>query len=192
MSSMSPSSSSNLASSSLKDLLKICRSHALQLPAELPEDKQFYIDMIVQHRQMKAAAMAAAAALDSAPSASALADTVADAITTVTTTSTVNMSRITERRRVTAPPPPVDADEAEEDLILREGYVEVSATLEGSTRDEREEGEVIAGDAADDAPPGAEANDVPFDEEEDEFARSPVVQKITNVLQNIGEARDAD
>jgi hypothetical protein len=44
------SASSELAASSLKDLLKICRSHLLTLPDPLPKDKQYYVDLIVRHR----------------------------------------------------------------------------------------------------------------------------------------------
>lgn len=43
--------STDLANSSLKDLLKICRSHALRLPDPLPKDKHFYVDLIRQHRE---------------------------------------------------------------------------------------------------------------------------------------------
>ena len=48
--SSSSSASSALASSSLKDLLKICRSHSILLPEVLPKDKHYYIDLILRHR----------------------------------------------------------------------------------------------------------------------------------------------
>jgi hypothetical protein len=126
-------SSSDLASSSLKDLLKICRSHALQLPSQLPEDKQYYVDLILRHRQV----MRDAAASEESGSV-------------------------------------VDAGEGS----MSEGYVRVNSASALSAL-EGKEGEEAAGAAL--------MHDIEYDDEEEDFARSPAVQKITEILQNIGE-----
>ncbi len=235
--SSSSSSSSSLSSSTLKDLLKICRSHNFLLPDPLPSDKGFYIDLINRHRQMMstssggevyeqqdiamdkegqttttaAAAAAAAARSQREVAASAAAgqryaqqqqggEGVADE------SPDLSFSKVSTRLRRAAPPPPSAAASAASSALpaalsipavaadvssgsssssfaasaAEQPLISIPGVSPDPVYDEEGEGGEGGGGGG-----GGDGDGDDDDGGEEEFIRSPAVQKITQVLQNI-------
>lgn len=195
---------SDLANSSLRDLLKICRSHALLLPAQLPEDKHFYVDLIRRHRSAmrQAADSEGQTAADEQPQnrptvAIAYTAAIAAAATFTQRSPVRSDSSISSSSSSSSS---ISASSSSSDLLGREGYVRVSAAdalpplssspsaaaSSSSFSSQAQEGKEGQEAALDDMEVVEGADGDYEDEEEQEFARSPAVQRITNVLQNIG------
>lgn len=121
-----------LASASLKDLIKVCRSHGLSLPPSLPTDKSFYLDLLARH------------------------------------SAEVRTERQGEREGEASPPQEMDDE-----------YVHLSRASAAALA-------ALAAGEGKEALEGVEGEVQYSEESEEELVRSPAVQKITAVLQNIG------
>jgi len=222
----------DLAQSSLKDLLKICRAHSIMMPEVLPKDKQFYVDLIVRHRE--AAGMAGAGAGAGAMFGEAQAAMSAAAASSFARDSVLPLQR--EGAPDSDDFVQVWRDDSLSSSVAQAAYPGADLRSRASSRASAAAASFVsavaaaassasssiaaampsaapaaaaaAASAAPAAPSqegkeaieasqnkeGGDSGEVEYpDDEEDEadaeFIRSPFVQKITSVLQNIGTKR---
>lgn len=219
----------DLAQSSLKDLLKICRAHSIMMPEVLPKDKQFYVDLIVRHREAAGMAGAGAgamfgeaqAAMSAAAASSSFArdpvlplqregapdsddfvqvwrdDSLSSSVAQAAYPGADLRSRASSRASaaaasfVSAVAAAASSASSSIAAAMPSAAPSAAAAAAAPAAPSQEGKEAIE---ASQNKEGGDSGEVEYpDDEEDEadaeFIRSPFVQKITSVLQNIGTKR---